>query len=214
MLRRVDGIAMSSVPSIKGSVFAGVVEDVKKLLASGLAPRHEAKRFLQPQDFALLEEPVVITRWYDIHIYTRMSELLREVEGGGSNEYLRTLGRQTANRLLEAGLYSQLEYLNRAEVSRVDGASARFAAFGRDLRLLTSLSASILNFSRWTSLPDPEREGRYRIEVTEAQAFPEVLAWRSDGFVNQMATVHGDPDLWAWERVAADRIVFHMIRPL
>ena len=145
-----------------------------------------------------------------------MSELLREVEGGGSNEYLRTLGRQTANRLLEAGLYSQLEYLNRAEVAKVKATdpAARYAAFGRDLRLLTSLSASILNFSRWASLPDPEREGRYRIEVTEARDFPEVLAWRSDGFVNQMATVHGDPDLWSWERVADDRIVFRMLRGL
>ena len=205
---------MSSVPSIKGSVFAGVVEDVKKLLGSGLAPRHEANRFLQPQDFALLEAPVVITRWYDIQIYTRMNELLREIEGGGSNEYLRTLGRQTANRLLEGGLYSQLEYLNRTEVSKVTDAAARFAAFGRDLRLLTTISGSILNFSRWASLPDPEREGRYQIEVTEARDFPEVLAWRSDGFVNQMATVHGDPDLWSWERVAADRIVFRMMRGL
>ena len=68
--RRVDGIAMSSVPSIKGSVFSGVVEDVNKLLQSGLASRREAKRWLQPQDFALLEEPVVITRWYDIEDYT------------------------------------------------------------------------------------------------------------------------------------------------
>ena len=143
-----------------------------------------------------------------------MNELLRDVEGGGSSQYLRTLGRQTANRLLEAGLYSQLEYLNRTEVSKVADGPARFAAFGRDLRLLTTISGSILNFSRWASLPDPEREGRYQIEVTEARDFPEVLAWRSDGFVNQMATVHGDPDLWSWERVAADRIVFRMMRGL
>jgi hypothetical protein len=205
---------MGSIPSIKGSVFSGVVEDVKKLLESGLASSREAIRWLQPQDFALLDEPVVITRWYDIKSYTRMNELLRDVEGGGSNEYLRTLGRQTANRLLEGGLYSQLEYLNRAEVASATDGPARFAAFGRDLRLLTTISASILNFSRWASLPDTERKGRYRIEVTEARDFPEVLAWRSDGFVNQMATVHGDPDLWSWERVGADRIVFRMIRGL
>src|SRR4029453_8429837 len=89
-----------------------------------------------------------------------------------------------------------------------------FRPCGRALRLLTSLSASILNFSRWASLSDPERAGRYKIEVTEARDFPEVLAWRSDGFVNQMATVHGDPDLWSWERVADDRIVFRMLRGL
>ena len=203
---------MSSIPSIKGSVFSGVVEDVNKLLQSGLASRREAKRWLQPEDFALLDQPVVITRWYDIRHYARMNELLRDVEGGGSHQYLRTLGRQTANRLLEAGLYSQLEYLNRTEVSKVGEGPARFAAFGRDLRLLTTISASILNFSRWASRPDPEQANRYVIEVTEARDFPEVLAWRSDGFVNQMARVHGDDDLWSWDRVGADRIVFRMIR--
>ena len=203
---------MSSIPSIKGSVFSGVVEDVNKLLQSGLASRREAKRWLQPEDFALLDQPVVITRWYDIRSYARMNELLRDVEGGGSNQYLRTLGRQTANRLLEAGLYSQLEYLNRTEVSKVGDGPMRFAAFGRDLKLLTTISASILNFSRWASGPDPECARRYRIEVTEANDFPEVLAWRSDGFVNQMATVHGDPDLWSWARVGTDRIAFRMIR--
>jgi len=203
---------MSSVPSIKGSVFSGVVEDVNKLLQSGLASRREATRWLQPEDIALLDKPVVITRWYDIRIYTRMNELLRDVEGGGSNQYLRTLGRQTANRLLEAGLYSQLEYLSRTEVSKVGDGPARFAAFGRDLRLLTTISASILNFSRWTSRPDPEQANRYLIEVTDARDFPEVLAWRSDGFVNQMARVHGDDDLWSWSRVGADQIVFRMVR--
>jgi hypothetical protein len=99
------------------------------------------------------------SRWYDIRSDTRMGELLRELEGGGSNEYLRTLGRQTARRLLEGGLSSQLEYLHRTEVSRAPEGPARVAAFGRDLRLLTSMSASILNFSRWTSKPDPRPRG-------------------------------------------------------
>jgi len=203
---------MSSVPSIKGSVFSGVVDDVKKLLASGRASRRDAARWLQPGDFALLETPIVISSWYDIQAYARMGELLREIEGEGSNEYLRNVGRQTARRLLDAGLYSQLEYLHRTEVANAITGPERVSAFGRDLRLLTTLSASILNFSRWTARPDPQQAARYRIEVTEAKDFPEVLAWRSDGFVNEMANQHGDPDMWTWERVAADRIVFRMIR--
>ena len=203
---------MAARPSIKGSVFAGVVEDVTKLLASGRASREEAARWLEPADFALLEEPVVITRWYDIHAYARMGTLLRDVEGEGSNEYLRDLGRKTARRLLESGLYSQLEYLHRTEVADAIDGPARVSAFGRDLRLLTTLSASILNFSRWTVHPDSKQAARYRITVTEARDFPEVLAWRSDGFVNEMATQHGQPDLWCWERAASDQIVFRMVR--
>jgi hypothetical protein len=203
---------MVARPSIKGSVFAGVVEEVKKLLASGRASRADAARFLVPPDFALLEEPIVITRWYEIDAYTRMNELLRELEGDGSNEYLRKLGRQTARRLLEAGLYSQLEYLHRTELANAITGPARVSAYGRDLRLLATISASILNFSRWTVRPDPAEAARYVIDVTEAKHFPEVLAWRSDGFVNEMATQHGEPDLWCWERVGPDHIVFRMVR--
>jgi len=205
---------MSSQPSIKGSVFAGVVEDMNKLLASGGISKTELARRLPAEDLLLLGQTIGTAGWYDIRAYTRMNELLRDVEGGGSNDYLRERGRQTARRLLEAGFYAQLEFLQRAEVGHAIGARARFEAFGRDLRKLTTLSASILSFSRWTSQPDPKREGHYLIDVAEARDFPEVLAWRSDGFVNEMATAHGDPDLWRWERVAPDRIVFRMNRPV
>src|SRR5215470_6056370 len=106
---------MATIPSIKGTVFSVVVEDTKKLLASGRVSPRDAGRWLQPGDLALLEQPISISAWYDIRSYTRMSELLREIDGNGSNEYLRQLGRQTARRLLEAGLYAQMEYLSRVE---------------------------------------------------------------------------------------------------
>jgi hypothetical protein len=204
----------AAVPSIKGSVFSGVVEEVQKLLAGEAVSPREAARWLRPEDFACLDQAISVSSWYDIRSYARMGELLRDVAGEGSNEYLRQQGRQTARRLLDAGLYGQLEYLQRTEVSKAADAKARYEAFGRDLRLLTSLSASILNFSRWTAEPDPERTRRYRIVVSDAADFPEVLCWRSDGFVNEMATRHDDADLWGWDRPTGDRIVFRMIREI
>lgn len=204
---------MAAVPSIKGSVFAAVVEDVAKLLERGRLRPEEAERWLEPGDLKLLTSPISISSWYDIRAYTRMNELLRDVEGGGDPRYLRERGRETARRLLEAGLYAQLEFLHRTEVSMAQGSAARFEAFGRDLRKLNTLSASILNFSRWAAVPDPEH-GRYRIEVSEAEHFPEVLCWRSDGFVNEMAVQHGEGDLWYWERPARDLVVFRMLRSL
>jgi len=206
---------MPSVPSIKGSAFRTLVEDVAKLLARQALSNSEAERWLEPEDFALLDQGIVISRWYDIRSYTRMSELLREVEGEGSNEYLRARGRRTAQRLLEAGLYAQLEYLQRTESAKTDDEEARLGAFGRDLRLLTTLSASILNFSKWVSRSDPDQKRRYLIEVSEAQDFPEVLCWTSDGFVNHMAAQHRRGDnLWSWQRMGPDRIIFRMSRPL
>ena len=205
---------MTSTPSIKGSVFAGVVEDVRKLLASGELAKTDAARWLQSDDLLLLDQTISVSNWYDLRSYTRMNELLREVAGDGSNEYLRQRGKATARKLLEAGLYAQLEYLQRAEVAKFSDPQARFEAFGRDLRLLSTLSGSIFNFTRWTPVPDPEREGRYRIEVSEARDFPDVICWRSDGFVNEMASRHGDRDLWSWERSAPDLVVFRMTRAI
>lgn len=205
---------MSDAPSIKGSVFAGVVEDVNKSLARGAVSREELGRWLQPGDVELLGRKIMPADWYDIRAYTRMNEMLREIEGGGSNKYLVDLGRTTARRLLGAGLYQQLRYLHRTQFQEMRDERARFEAFGQDLRLLTTISGSILNFSRWQVKPDPREELRYVIEVSEAHDFPEVLAWRSDGFVNEMATQHGEPDLWAWTRPTTDLIVFQMKRPL
>lgn len=202
---------MTSTPSIKGSAFCKVVEDVHKLLAGQALSKSEAERWLEPDDFALLDREVVVSRWYDIRCYARMCELLLAVEGHGNPEYLRGRGRATARRLLEAGLYAQLEYLQRTESSRAQDRQERFAALGRDLRLLTTLSASILNFSKWSSRRDPDHARRYLLEVSEAADVPEVLCWTSDGLVNEMATHHGGgEDLWRWERVRRDLILFRM----
>jgi hypothetical protein len=139
-----------------------------------------------------------------------MSRLLLDVEGHGDTEYLRERGRQTAKRLLTAGVYAQLEYLQRTEASRVTDPQQRFEALGRDLRLLNTLSASILNFSKWNAAKEPGTARRYRIEVSEAAAMPEVLCWTCDGFVNGMAEESRRTGLWKWERPKRDLVVFRM----
>jgi hypothetical protein len=205
---------MGAIPSIKGSVFVAVVEDVRKLFVTGTLSRDESARWLQPQDLALLDSEIFVSHWYDVRAYARLNDLLRDVVGGGENEYLRERGRETARRLLDAGLYAQLEYLQRTGVAKATTAEARFEAFGRDLRLLSTLSGSILSFSRWTPQPDPEHADRYILEVTDAKDMPESLCWRSDGFVNEMATRHGDKDLWSWRRERPDLVRFRMTRSL
>lgn len=205
---------MSSVPSIKGSVFSRVVQDVRKALEGADLSRSDATKWLEPEDLALLDQSISVAGWYDIRSYDRMNALLLELVGGGSHEFLREQGRDTARLLLEAGLYAQLEYLQRAQVSKATEQKGRFEAFGRDLRLLTSLSSSILNFSCWSARPDPASDHRYLIDVTEADAVPESLCWRSEGFINGMAAVRGGTDLWAWTRPARDHVVFHMLRPV
>jgi hypothetical protein len=205
---------MTARPSVKGRIFAPAVEDVQKLLANGTLRRGELTRWLAASDLPYLDHEPLGTEWYDIAVYARLLELLRDVEGEGKNEYLRRRGMRTAERLMEAGLYAQLEYLNRLSKNELSDPRERFHAFGRDLRLLTSISSTIFNFAKWEVKPDPELDLRYRIDVSEARDFPEPQCWTTDGFVNRMAAQHGDAELWSWERPRADLVVWRMIRAL
>ena len=146
---------MGAVPSIKGSVFVNLVEDVQKLLASGRLKRNELTRWLRSEDLPLVDAPVLAHEWYDVRLYARLAELLRDVEGGGKNDYHVKRGQRSARRLLDGGLYSQLEYMQTASFGRRGDPKERFAALGRDLARTTTLSASILNFGRWEAKPDP-----------------------------------------------------------
>ena len=209
-MRRNQG--MPPVPSIKGSVMAGVAENVAKLLADGSVTRQELTERLNASDLALLDQEVLASQWYDIQSYDRMNRLLLDVVGGGDVEYYREEGRKTARRLIAGGLYAQLEYLGRTQVASHDDPQARFEAFGRDLRLLNTLSGSILNFSRWTHRVDPDHERRYCLEVLDVDSMPDSLCWRSEGLMNGMAEAHGHDDLWYWDRSVRDRVVYRMCR--
>jgi hypothetical protein len=205
---------MAAIPSIKGVIFVRAAEDLLKLLGENRTSWRELERRLPASDVAALRQPPNPGGWYDVQTYGRLLELLREIEGGGSLEYLRERGSRSASALIQAGIYPQMEYLSRTQAAQQGDAEARFQAFGRDLRLLTSLHSSILNFSKQTPVVDPEHPRRYRLDITEADPMPESLCWTTDGFINRMASQHGVGDLWRWSRTRPDLVVFRMTRPL
>jgi hypothetical protein len=199
-------------PSIKGSVFVRAVEDLLKLVSAGTVSRDELARKLPPGDVALLNQPITPSSWYDVTAYGRLLELLKEIEGNGSNEYLRERGARSAEVLRQAGLYQQMEYLTRTQMAQQTDARGRYLAFGRDLRLLTTMHGSILNFGRQLVKDDPEHADRYVMEYVDVAPYPEALCWTTDGFVNRMARQHGMADLWRWERPSPDFILYRMTR--
>jgi hypothetical protein len=201
-------------PSIKGTVFIHVVEELQRLLAEGAVSRDGLAQWLRPEDVYALAERPLPSGWYPIERYARMNELLRDVAGGGQDEYLRDLGRRTAQHFRASGRYQQIGYALRMALEGAHTPEKRFEAFGYDLPLFVSLSSNILNFSRWTVRADPDELLRYRVDVTEARALPDVFCWRTDGFFNELAAAHGYPGLWRWERVGPDVIVFRMNQSL
>jgi len=200
-------------PCIKGTAIASLVEDTRKLLSDGEVSQREIETRLTAEDLALLEEPVAESKWYGIDSYRRLTELLRDFVGNGRNEYVRERGRARGKRLIEAGLYQQMEYLGRSRVRSAMDPKARFEAYGRDLKLLVTLSQSLLNFATWKVVPDPDHADRYRIEVRDAADFPDVLGWSSEGLIDAMAEEHDMSGIWRWERLAPDLVVFRMLRP-
>jgi hypothetical protein len=205
---------MPTLPSIKGSVFCAAVEDIQKLLAAKKLKTEELARWLKPKDIGYLQAPVQPFEWYDIRSYARMGELLRDVEGKGSNEYLKQRGAKNARRLLEAGLYGQLEFTKSTSFGRESDKRARSEAFGRDLRRLVTLQSSILNFSRIEVKHDADHPLRWTMETLQAKEYPDTLCWSTEGLINEMARTHGTPDLWTWTRPELDRIVWRMTRDI
>jgi len=186
-------MARPIVPSIKGASISSLVEDLAKLRDSGRLPAALLEERLQPKDRAMLDEPVQLAGWYDIHSYRRLAELLCEVEGR-REDLLLERGAAAARRLAAAGLYQQMESVGRLKEFRDLDDDARFKAYGRQLRLITTLSSSLINFSTFEVTVDPERPDRYCIDVRGSEEIPDVLAHTTLGFINAMAEMGSGAD--------------------
>ncbi|MCA9513262.1 MAG: hypothetical protein KC560_21305 [Myxococcales bacterium] len=203
----------SSTPSMKGSLIADMVGDIRKLVDDQTLSRAELERRLTRDDLALLDSQIAVSGWYDVRFYARCAELLRDALGDGDDGYLVQRGFDRGRALIEAGLYQQMEYAKRPQVGQAMSREERFRAYGSDLRLFVTLSKSLLNFTEWSIVVDPEHADRYRVVVAGADAYPDALAWATEGFVDAMAASHGMRSLWRHARID-DRIEFRMTRSL
>jgi len=200
---------MSDTPSIKGTVLIDLVEDVRKLLGSG---DREAAARLTERDRSTIEQGIAQASWYSVHFYARLMELLRDHCGDGRNEYVVARGRARGRALMETGVYQQMEYVGRLQAQRAGTAEERMTAYGRDLRLLVTLSRSILNFTTWSVAIDPDFDDRHRIEVSDAEEFPDILGYSTEGFIDAMASVPGHSGLWEYARIDRRLAAFRMTR--
>lgn len=205
---------MSKISSIKGSIVANHAEVMQKYVAKSQMSEKELQRRFEPGELEILSAPIDATRWYDIRMYRRLLEFLRDYPGEGHNEYLIDAGRRSAENLIRAGIHQQMEYLRRTQVVGRQSTEERYAAFGRDLRLLTSITGSILNFAVQSVVQDPEHAYRWIIQHTDARDYPEVLCWTTQGFCNRMAEEHDAPEIWYWERPRPDVVHFRMNREI
>jgi hypothetical protein len=202
-------------PSIKGVLVHGVVEVLRGHLERGRISPDELEARLEKADLELLEDKVIQAVWYPIDAYTRIVDLALELEGGSREEACLRSGERDARRMIDAGLYQQLDSLKRmSEAASKSTSEQRFQALGRLLRLAMSLSKGIYSFSDWNVVPDPDHPRRYCVEVTDAAHLPQANVIGTVGFLNECsrAARPDSPIRWSFERPRPDLVIYRMDR--
>jgi hypothetical protein len=187
---------MAGVPSIKGSAFQSVVEDVKRLIDAGRLDADEVSEQLSGKDRGFLDAVVTPVAWLPIATYGRLLDLLAREEGGSDPiGYLRTRGARAAERLL-AGSYS--------------GFAAEPGTWGpRVGQTMMGIGKLLYNFTEWTSREVPG--GVFEIGVEKAADYPETARHTAHGFLHWFAErAAGRPMKVESRRTSPDRIVFRI----
>ena len=202
-------------PSIKGILVQGVVEVLRGHLERGAISPDELEVRLEKADLELLEDKIIHAVWYPIDAYARIVDLALELEGGSREEACLRSGARDARRMIDAGLYQQLDSLKRmSEAANKPTSEERFQALGRLLRLTMSLSKGLYSFGEWKVLTDPDHPRRYCVEVTDAACLPQANVIGTVGFLNECSQA-ARPDAairWSVERPRPDLVIYRMDR--
>ncbi len=207
-------------PSIKGSIFGSVVDEIQALREQGRIDDATLDVNLEPADMELLDQKILTADWYPIASYARYLELLVQIEGGGNDRYLEERGGRSAQRLVDAGLYTQLDLLGGlAQSSDREGPDAReraLAEYRSKLTVVLSMAGSIYNVGRWTVIQDPQNSDRIAIQIEQAESYSDGMVRAIVGFLEACARLVSDQidRLYRIERPARDRIVLYMLEDL
>lgn len=203
-------------PCVKGSILEGVIEDTVRLRDEGRIDDDELQARLEPPELALLEDKVNTAAWYPMVSYTRLLQLLGDVEGGGDPAYFVERGAMNARRLMDAGLYQQLSFISRWRQSVADqprDEASVIAGYTRNLKLVLTLASSIYNVGRWLVEPDEAHPRRAWIAVRDADDYSEPMRLAALGFLNETArerSSNATVDLYSSRRPSPDVILFEM----
>jgi hypothetical protein len=198
---------MPDEPSIKGAAIAKLIEDVQACFSRSETDRVRLEAKLSPETIHTLEAKVEIGSWYPVSTYDELTNLIWQEEGGGRPDYLRQRGEKMMTRLMEAGLYQQLDFLDRVHRGLQEKISRDEVQ--RACRLIGSVSGAIRNFGKDTWVWDPDNPGTMIHHLRDAYHFSEMLRLVSEGSENFVVqTLSPGAPRTTSERVAPDYIVY------
>jgi len=194
-------------PSIKGSIIDKLIEDVASLRERGPDMEALVEERLDAEALELLDTKVNPASWYPLTTYDQLSSLLMETEGRGSEAYLRARGSAIGERVMKAGLYQQLEFLDRLD-SRGD-----FEAYLRDLRLIVSLQGALVSTGTWGAERDPDHADRVVLLARDLEGYPDTLCISTAGFMTGVSNLsHAGGLEWSYDRPSANEVRYRMDR--
>ena len=202
-------------PETKGLLLISIVADVSRLEREGRISREDLEEELGPEALKVIDAGLSPVSWYSPLVYRDLARVLMRREGRGLDdmEYLRRRGERAGERLLESGLYQQLDYLKRQVeargMRRVDRES-----FEQSLRLIVSMPAALMKGGKWTVGQDPDHPDRVQIEVTGVQGLPEENAQATCGILNGISLQGGSRFAFEYLRPEPDRILYKMDRDI
>ncbi|HVP27530.1 MAG TPA: hypothetical protein VMW35_00040 [Myxococcota bacterium] len=204
-----------TAPKIKGILLVAPVADITRLVQEGRITRDDLETELGAEARKVVTDGVSIVSWYAVGIYRDIARLLMKFDGKGHHDlaYMRRRGERAGQRLVESGLYQQLDFLKRRTGERREERLSH-EVFEQTVRMVVSMQAALIQGVAWTVTQDPEHRDRIQIELADADGMPEECAQAACGIVTGI-TKHGGADFaWRYERPSIGRIVFRMDRDI
>jgi hypothetical protein len=159
-------------PAVKGTLYQNLSSELCVLIQSGRIAQADCERILEPEELQGLDRDVAIGAWYPLDAYERMLNLYVLAAPRDPREFVTQSGRESADRVIELGIYSQLDDRTKESWEHRIG------------RILLTLSGSFFNFGAW------EWSGfqgeSFVVTIRHASCMPDLLAWRTAGFVERL----------------------------
>ncbi len=204
-----------SGPQTKGLLLVSIIADLARFVEEGRLSREDLEADLTADALKLFDDGVSPISWYEGDIYPQLAQILIKVDGLGPGDmkYLRQRGEGAGRRLMESGLYQQLDFMQR-RVSEAAAGPVDRKLFEQGLRMITSMTAALMNGGIWEIEQDPEYDDRVQVVVSDIAGMSEESAQATCGILSGIAMYGGAGFSYRYERLAPDRLVYRMDRDI
>jgi hypothetical protein len=202
-------------PQTKGLLLVSVVADIRRMVDEGRIARDDLEGELRPDVLKLVDGEVSPVSWYDSDVYPQLVGLLMRFDGKGPGDldYVRERGERAGEKLVESGLYQQMDYMKRRVAERKSQGYGR-REFEKSMRMIVSMPSTLMKGGTWSVQQDPDHEDRVMIVVDDVTGLSEESAVATQGILSGVSHAGGSGFRFLYERPRPSRILYRMDRDI